>query len=648
MAEPTLKRNNMIKEPSLSGDVSRTSAGKRSALRFIVDTDGEGDTSATGGRKALPKPETTARERPTDSKGQDPVSANPGEKPFSSSKNGTKEGPEATKPVGTAQGYAQSKRTGAVNSRQGWRRTIGEAYREMERSAGQGRREGFVSDRTAGHFVRQMVNTPRYVKNMGGAGVLAHRNIRYLSKVHRDVKTGAITAKEARIATLRRGSDTLKEAGRAALLIIGRETSDFYGSDDLGVEAVRKPKDVIVNGYRTLKAASGVATSMSKAPAKARKAIRGSAQAAKKIATSTVTAARTVSKALGNPVVLKSVLIGVLVALAAVMLMAVVSSISSVFASFTLTSNDRELTRTYAWMTELDADLNQKMAKIEEEIFNIGVERFHYYLNGTPVGQQDMRVMTDTDCFLNYLDVKYKEYTLDGNLPFPETTVRNEVSAIHQQLYTVTRHDWEEKIPRTTEGVGPLGKPIAIPWTETVDHLDISMTTIPIDAYIEANRDSIFTKGQAEQYQALNEVGGMNLRQELGNPFPGYDWESNLSVTTRFGWRIHPLDGMKKHHDGIDIGQLEGTPIQAVMGGTVTEVLLSSEGYGNRVRIASGDRKNLYAHCKDVLVTTGQVIRRGDVIATVGNTGASTDPHLHLEYAKKGILMNPAFFVTSD
>jgi len=237
---------------------------------------------------------------------------------------------------------------------------------------------------------------------------------------------------------------------------------------------------------------------------------------------------------------------------------------------------------------------------------------------------------------------------LEGSLPFPESTVRDEVTALHQQLYTETKNSWEERITHVTVIEDPFGIEHEITWTEVVDHLDVAMTTIPIEVYIEANKDTLFSAGQEEQYQALNEVGGMNLRQELGNPFPGYDWKSNLSVTTRFGWRLYPIDGVKRHHDGIDIGQPEGTPIQAVMGGTVTDVIFSEEGYGNRVVIASGDRVNLYAHCKEVNVTIGETIRRGTVIATVGNTGASTDPHLHLEYEKDGALMNPTFFVSYD
>ena len=648
MSEPVRKRNKIINETVLPGRAARAASGKRSTFRTLVDASEEDKSSLSGEGAVDSILDITEGKKPSETRLPSMAPTGKDERTSSGKKNASTEEPEPTKPAGLAQPYADRLRTQSGKARHGWRRTVGEAYRDIERSVGQGRREGHVGDRTVGHFARQMVKAPRYVKNTGSAVVGAYRSIRYLSKVRTDLNTGAMTAKEARMVTLRRGSDTLKEAGRATLSKIGREASDFYGSDDLGIEAVRKPKDIIVNGYRALRTATGVARTVAKAPAKARKAIRGSAQAARKMAEYTATAARTVVKTLGNPVVLKSFLIGLLVALAAVMLMAVVSSISSVFASFTLTSNDRELTKTYAWMTELDADLNRQMAKIEDEILNIGIDRFHYSMNGTMVGQHDMRIMTNTDYFLNYLDVRYKEYTLDGHRPFPENTVREEVMAIHQQLHTVSRTRWEEKIPRVSEGKDLLGNIIEIPWTETVYHLTVSMTSIPIEEYLESNKESFFTEGQAEQYQALNEVGGMNLRQELGNPFPGYDWKGNLSVTTRFGWRIHPIDGTKKHHDGIDIGRVEGTPIQAVMGGTVTEVRISDEGYGNRVRIAAGDRNTLYAHCKDVLATVGQTVRRGDVIATVGNTGASTDSHLHLEFEKDRMLMNPAFFVASN
>lgn len=648
MAEPVLHQNKMINEKGFPGDENKASPVKQHGLHKRI---------RSGEKEALNEPGTSGIRSKRESQSRERMGEN------DSHEGGTVEGKpsreierkkkkpadvETPRSAGLAQAYVQKQQIKKGSNHKRWQGPIGEAYRDIERSVGQGRRDGYISDRTAGHFARQMVKTPRYVKNAGSVAVGAYRNIRYLSKTRIDVKNGVVSGKEARIAALRRGSEGLKEAGRATLARIGRETSEFYGSDDLGMEAVRKPKDVIVNGYRVLRATSGMARAMRKAPEKARKAIKRGVNTAKRATEYSAAAVRTVAKVLHNPVVLKTVLIGIVGVLVVVMLMAVVASISSVFASFTLTSQDEELTKTYVLVTELDADLNYQLARIENEIQYLGVNQFHYTLNGNTVGHGDMKVMTNTDYLLHYLDVRHKEYTLDGILDLLGNSVRKEVKAIHEDLYSVTRHSWEDHIPRISVVVDPYGNEHEFSWTEIIKHVGVSVTTIAVEDYIEAKSEVLFSSGQEEQYHALNEVGGMNLRQELGNPFPGFDWKTNLSLTTRFGWRIHPIDRVKRNHAGIDIGRDEGTPIHAVMGGTVTEVITSNEGYGNRIVIASGVRTNLYAHCKDLFVTIGQEIRRGEVIATVGNTGASTDPHLHLEFKKEGRLMNPAFFVATD
>jgi hypothetical protein len=282
MSEPARKRNNMINENGLTGGATRTSSGKRSAFRTVAEAEA-GDREPMAAAKAA----GSTAEMPTRT-GRLPQKA-PGNRlngskdsNTASSAKRTEKNIDSNKPAGLSQAYVDKKRVQDNKSRQGWRRTIAEAYRDIERTAGHGRRDGHVSDRTAGHFARQMVKAPRYVKNTASAAVGAYRSIRYLSKVRMDVKTGALSAKEARIATLRRGGDSLKEAGRAALAKIGREASDFYGSDDLGVEAVRKPKDVLVNGYRTMKVASGVAKTVARAPAKARKGDSGKCAGRKK------------------------------------------------------------------------------------------------------------------------------------------------------------------------------------------------------------------------------------------------------------------------------------------------------------------------------------------------------------------------------
>ncbi|MCL2082549.1 MAG: M23 family metallopeptidase [Oscillospiraceae bacterium] len=113
-------------------------------------------------------------------------------------------------------------------------------------------------------------------------------------------------------------------------------------------------------------------------------------------------------------------------------------------------------------------------------------------------------------------------------------------------------------------------------------------------------------------------------------------------VTSEFGYRIHPITKNRKFHAGIDIGVPIGTPIYAMADGTVLYVKKSTTGYGYHLVISHGGKMTtLYAHCSELLVSGGQAVKKGDVVAKVGSTGLSTGPHLHLEVMVGGMLQNP-------
>jgi len=350
-------------------------------------------------------------------------------------------------------------------------------------------------------------------------------------------------------------------------------------------------------------------------------------------------------KTLANPIVLKTLLVIGAIILVAIMLMAAVSGIASLFSSFTLSSNDKELSKTYAYITELDNDLNYRIQNIQDELAYIFVEQYEFYLNGVQVSQEQMELITNADYFLNYLDVKYKDYTLDGTLLLFGIKVRDEVTNIHSGLYTLTETKWDEEIEHSGTYFDGYGNEVPYSWTETIKHLSVSLTTKSIEQYIEENKATLFESDQEEQYDTLNQIGGMNLRQELGNPFEGIDWRTLLSC--RYGWRIHPIEGYKDNHSAIDIATPEGTPLLAVLGGTVTTGYDAS-GYGNYITVTSGNRSVLYAHCSLLNAVDGQTVERGDIIAYVGNTGNSTGAHVHLEYKKDGDKLNPAFYLSYE
>ena len=101
-------------------------------------------------------------------------------------------------------------------------------------------------------------------------------------------------------------------------------------------------------------------------------------------------------------------------------------------------------------------------------------------------------------------------------------------------------------------------------------------------------------------------------------------------ITSYFGWRIHPVTGQWKFHDGVDFAYESGTPIYALREGVVSYAA-EYGGYGNCVIINHADGLHtLYAHCSSLVAYAGQEVAWGQLIAYVGSTGVSTGPHLHL------------------
>jgi len=111
-------------------------------------------------------------------------------------------------------------------------------------------------------------------------------------------------------------------------------------------------------------------------------------------------------------------------------------------------------------------------------------------------------------------------------------------------------------------------------------------------------------------------------------------------ITSPYGWRVHPILGYKRLHSGIDIGVFYGTPIYALKDGIVS-TSESMSGYGNVVMITHGDITSLYAHNSKLLVSKGQFVKGGQLIAYSGSSGLSSGPHLHFEIRTNSGTVNP-------
>lgn len=123
-------------------------------------------------------------------------------------------------------------------------------------------------------------------------------------------------------------------------------------------------------------------------------------------------------------------------------------------------------------------------------------------------------------------------------------------------------------------------------------------------------------------------------------PVPGYS-----RVSSPFGYRIHPVLGVKKLHTGIDIPAPTGTPAVAVANGTV--IYSGVQGtYGNTVMIKHDNGLvSLYAHNSSLVVRVGDKVKKGQVVSKIGSTGRSTGPHLHFEIRVNGTAQNPLSYL---
>ena len=121
---------------------------------------------------------------------------------------------------------------------------------------------------------------------------------------------------------------------------------------------------------------------------------------------------------------------------------------------------------------------------------------------------------------------------------------------------------------------------------------------------------------------------------------------SSSRITSQFGGRSSPTEGASTNHKGVDIGASSGSDILAAASGTVT-ISTYSVSAGNYIMIDHGGGiSTVYMHCSSLLVSAGEKVTQGQVIAKVGSTGYSTGPHLHFGIRADGAYVNPLQYVS--
>lgn len=161
-----------------------------------------------------------------------------------------------------------------------------------------------------------------------------------------------------------------------------------------------------------------------------------------------------------------------------------------------------------------------------------------------------------------------------------------------------------------------------------------------------AQKQSEYDDAAYQDWMATSTPG-----QSGGDPPPTREgWLSPLTsytLTSPFGMRFHPVLGVYRMHNGVDMAAPANTPIYAARSGTVTVASYQEEGAGYYVQIAHGDGyRSIYMHMTRYIVYSGQDVTVGQVIGYVGSTGVSTGNHLHFGISYNGTYVNPMQFIS--
>ncbi|HXE97956.1 MAG TPA: M23 family metallopeptidase [Dongiaceae bacterium] len=180
-----------------------------------------------------------------------------------------------------------------------------------------------------------------------------------------------------------------------------------------------------------------------------------------------------------------------------------------------------------------------------------------------------------------------------------------------------------------------------------------SATVVIKDRPTTATKQRTSSKKQKTHEISLDEIVQKSVAAALNPQGPeqhGFDPslpQVGGKITSLVGMRIDPIDGVWRHHNGIDIAIPVGTPVKPVAPGTVV-YSGSRSGYGNTIVVAHDNGIiTLYAHNNRILVAEGQPVTADSVLALSGSTGRSTGPHLHFEAWQAGTNVTMAFLPDS-
>ena len=301
------------------------------------------------------------------------------------------------------------------------------------------------------------------------------------------------------------------------------------------------------------------------------------------------------------------------------------SAVTQALVSTCYLADDEDINQADLYYSEKEADLEIEINELRDNVEDIypGYDRYRFNIGEIDHNEYEL---------MGYLTARFDDFKFEE--------IKSELDKIFKRQYVL-------KIYVTTEETtGSDGK------THTITILNIDLIVTSITAMAKSD----FTGEKAERYNLYMQTYGN--RQTFSNPFEGSTYEKWLSyLSSGYGYRVNTIievddegNETKKYekelHRGIDIAVPVGTEIKSIQNGVV-KIATYSESFGYYVVIEEEKRGYItkYAHCDELLVSVGDEVKKGDLIALSGDTGKSTGAHLHLETMHYDEYLNPLYFI---
>lgn len=312
----------------------------------------------------------------------------------------------------------------------------------------------------------------------------------------------------------------------------------------------------------------------------------------------------------------------------------------------TLDQVNRQYEELQQKVAESEAQLQEAQEKYEKKLNLLKSRLVAIYKNGET---RYLDVLMNSKSIIDFVS---KYYAIQRIAEIDSQTI-DELEQTKQELEKINNELEEDKAQMKIAKVEAEKQTVVLTNTRTVyenQKNSLSESEKQLNAQIETY------KKQQEELENLIQytINGSTYELKYSGGVMIWPTLESSYITSPYGSRLHPIQGVIKNHDGIDIGGSTGDPVYAAADGIIIYSAFNTGGYGNMVMIDHGLNSEgvkivtLYAHGDKLLKSVGETVKQGDVIMEMGSTGNSTGPHVHFEVRENGSHVDPKNYLSAS